>query len=120
VTAALFAAIVSPAAAAVKIEVLSNRADLVSGGDALVVVSAPARVYRNGTDVTGAFARRDGHFEGLVTGLRDGANTLRAQLPDGSGAKLTITNHPIGGPVFSGGRGGRPLGAPPASAPLGS
>jgi hypothetical protein len=102
-TAASFAAIVSPAAAALKIDVLSNRADLVSGGDALVAISRPARVYRNGTEVTKVFARRsDGRFEGLVTGLRDGANTLRAQRPDGSGAKLTVTNHPIGGPVFSG------------------
>src|SRR3954447_25948528 len=103
VTAALFAAIVTPAAAALKIDVLSNRADLVSGGDALVAISRPARVYRNGTEVTKGFARRsDGRFEGLVTGLRDGANTLRAQRPDGSGGKLTVTNHPIGGPVFSG------------------
>jgi len=102
-TLVAFAAITTPAAAAVRIEVLSNRADLVSGGDALVAVSAPARVLRNGTDVSAAFARRaDGRFEGLVTGLRDGANTLTAQLPNGSGARLTITNHPIGGPVFSG------------------
>src|SRR3954468_22742740 len=98
-----FFAMASPAAAAVKIEVLSNRADLVSGGDALVAVSAPARVFRNGTDVTDAFQRRaDGRFEGLVTGLRDGRNTVSAKLPSGSGAQITITNHPIGGPVFSG------------------
>src|SRR4051812_42429520 len=102
-TAASFAAIVSPAAAALKIDVLSNRADLVSGGDALLAISRPARVYRDGTEVTKVFARRsDGRFEGLVTGLHDGANTLRAQRPDGSGAKLTVINHPIGGPVFSG------------------
>src|SRR4051794_15475868 len=96
-----------PAAAAgaapLRIETLSNRADLVSGGDALVAVSAPARVYRNGTEVTKRFARRsDGRFEGLVTGLRTGANTLTARLADGSGARLTVTNHPIGGPVLSG------------------
>src|SRR4051794_222825 len=98
-----FFAMASPAAAAVKIEVLSNRADLISGGDALVAVSAPARVFRNGTDVTNAFERRaDGRFEGLVTGLRSGPNTLTAKLPSGSGAELTIIDHPIGGPVFSG------------------
>src|SRR5207302_161929 len=57
----------------------------------------------DGADVTRAFAARpDGRFEGLVTGLRDGPNTLRARLPDGSGAEVTITSHPIGGPVFSG------------------
>src|SRR3954471_21043256 len=103
IAVAMFGAAASPAAAAVKIEVLSNRADLVSGGDALVAVSAPARVFRNGTDVTPAFDRRpDGSFQGLVTDLRNGRNTLSAKLPNGSGAELTITNRPIGGPVFSG------------------
>src|SRR4051794_23948938 len=97
-----FFAMASPAAAAVKIEVLSNRADLISGGDALVAVSAPARVFRNGTDVTNAFERRaDGRFEGLVTGLRSGPNTLTAKLPSGSGAELTIIHHPIGGALFT-------------------
>src|SRR4051812_33967660 len=102
IAVAMFGAAASPAAAAVRIEVLSNRADLVSGGDALVAISKPAQVLRNGTDVTSAFSRRNGRFEGLVTGLRDGGNSLVAKLPDGSGARLTITNHPIGGPVFSG------------------
>src|SRR3954453_24106680 len=102
-TAAGALAAAAPAGAAVKIEVLSNRADLVSGGDALVAVSAPARVFRDGTDVTSAFDRRpDGSFQGLVTDLRNGRNTLSAKLPDGSGAELTITNHQIGGPVLSG------------------
>ena len=90
-------------AAAVEIDVLSNRADLISGGDALVAVSAPARVLRNGDDITSSFARRpDGRFAGLVTGLRVGRNELTAQLPDGSGARLEVVNHPIGGPIFSG------------------
>jgi hypothetical protein len=31
-----------------------------------------------------------------------GANTLTARLPSGYGARLKITNHAIGGPVFSG------------------
>ena len=97
------AVLAAPATAAVKIESLSNRADLISGGDALVAVSQQARVLRNGTDVTDAFERRsDGSFAGLVTGLREGPNTITAQAPDGSGAQLTLTNHPIGGPVFSG------------------
>jgi hypothetical protein len=37
-----------------------------------------------------------------VTGLALGRNTLRALLPSGRGAAITITNHPNGGPVFSG------------------
>src|SRR5262249_21380104 len=49
------------------------------------------------------FARRpDGHFEGLVTRMRPGPNVLTVSLPDGRGARLVITDHPNGGPVFSG------------------
>ncbi|MBV9410458.1 MAG: hypothetical protein JO148_02585 [Acidimicrobiia bacterium] len=92
------------------IEVLSNRADLVSGGQALVAVSLPAgvaptgvRMLLNGRNVTAAFATRpDGRYEGLVTGLQVGSNALTATLPGGSGARITITDHPNGGPVFSG------------------
>ena len=93
-----------------RIEVLSNRADLVSGNDALVEVLLPdeadaatVRVTADGRDVTDAFAvRGDGRFLGRVEGLAVGANRLRATLPDGSGARLMVTNHPIGGPVFAG------------------
>jgi Tannase-like family of unknown function (DUF6351) len=98
------------AAAAPEIEVLSNRADLISAGDALVAVSLPdgvdptaVRVTLDGDDVSDAFALRpNGRFEGLVTGLAPGPNLLEAKLPDGSGARMTITDHPNGGPVFSG------------------
>jgi len=90
----------------VTIEVLSNRADLVSGGDALVRVTAPggaagAQVTVNGRAVSlprSTPATRTG----LITGLRLGANTVTATLPDGRGARLTVTNHPSGGPVFAG------------------
>jgi Tannase-like family of unknown function (DUF6351) len=93
------------AAPATAIDVLSSRADLISGGDALVAVDgpAPARMALNGRDVTSEFAQRpNGRYEGLVSGLANGANQLSAQLPDGSGAEITLTNHPIGGPVFAG------------------
>ena len=102
-----------PAGAAdgvVTIEVLSGRADLVSGGDALVEVSLPAgvdasdvRVDLGGRDVSDAFGPRPGQrFGGLVTGLRLGPNLLTVVLGDGSGARMTLTNHPVGGPVFAG------------------
>jgi hypothetical protein len=97
------------AAADPTITVLSTRADLVSGGDALVSVTLPAgtdpstaHVALNGADITSQFAvRANSLYEGLVTGLAIGANQLQATIP-GGGAQLTITNHPIGGPVFSG------------------
>jgi hypothetical protein len=94
---------VAPGAPGIELRVLSNRADLVSGGDALVQVTpAGARVALNGEDVTSAFAvRPDGTFTGLVHGLRVGANALTATGPAGS-AQITITNHPRGGPVFAG------------------
>jgi Tannase-like family of unknown function (DUF6351) len=95
--------------AALEIRVLSNRADLVSGGDALLEIVLPKdataaglRVDVDGRDVTAAFAERADHrVTGLLTGLKDGANVVTARLNE-SGARLTITNHPIGGPIFSG------------------
>jgi len=98
------------AAAEVQIDVLSNRADLISAGDALVEVVLPAGtdpsgvvVTDDGRDVSSAFGpSADGRFLGLVEDLDLGPNVLQATLPDGSGARITITNHPNGGPVFSG------------------
>jgi hypothetical protein len=95
------------ATAAPEIKVLSNRADLVSGGDALVAVTGadPSAVHVDvdGRDVTQSFAvRPDGRFEALLTGLKVGPNVVTARLTDGSAARVTITNHPIGGPVFAG------------------
>src|SRR3954471_10953596 len=93
-----------------EIRTLSNRADLISGGDALVAIGLPSgvdpagvHVDVGGRDVTSAFALRpDGSFGGLVTGLKDGPNVVTASAPGVSDAHLTIDSHPIGGPVFSG------------------
>lgn len=117
---------VAPASAApapaedIVLETLSNRADLVFDDNALVRVTLPEgadpddlRVWLDDTrhtssrkgdrDVTAAFAERpNGEIEGVVRGLRVGTNELTARLPDGRGAWLTITNHPRGGPIFSG------------------
>jgi hypothetical protein len=90
------------------ITVVSNRADLISGGDALVSVDLSAnpraiRVELNGANITSAFAvRPNGRYEGLVTGLEEGKNILRVRPGNGVGRWIEITNHPIGGPVFSG------------------
>lgn len=121
VTGSPAAAVANPSEA-LQIRTLSNRADLLSGGDVLaeVVVPADAKPFdlevtlEAGSverDVTLAFERRDnGRILGVVTGLRDGTNTLRASLRGPSqgqlgrdrAVELTVTNHPIGGPVFSG------------------
>ncbi|MFZ5846141.1 MAG: DUF6351 family protein [Actinomycetota bacterium] len=91
------------------VEVLSNRADLVSGGDALVSVRLPrrleadrVRVRVGGRDVTARFrVRPNGRFQGLLTGLEVGRNVVRVWAPGYAGRQV-ITNHPNGGPVFSG------------------
>jgi hypothetical protein len=94
----------------ISIAVLSGRADLVSGGSALVAISLPRRadarhlrVTLGRTNVTTEFAlRQDGRFEGLVTGLGLGRNVLRATLRSGWASQIILVNHPNGGPVFSG------------------
>ncbi|HXM80638.1 MAG TPA: DUF6351 family protein [Burkholderiales bacterium] len=97
-----------------EISTLSNRADLVSGGDALVEVRVPkmvplqqVKLLLNGRDVTASFrtdtAART--MRGVLTGLVPGRNDFLADSKDHGGgrrASLTITNHPIGGPVLLG------------------
>ena len=94
---------------------VNNRADLISGGNAMVEVSVPNTVplhqvtlLLNGQDVTASF-RTDAAartMRGVLTGLRVGENEFVADA-NGKGrgrpkASLTITNHGIGGPVVSG------------------
>jgi len=92
------------------VEVLSNRADLISGGDALVSVRLPGgvkpqqvRVTVGKRVVTHRFAvRRDGRFVGLLRGLKVGRNVVRATAPGVRPGRIRIVNHAEGGPVFSG------------------
>src|SRR3954471_1463856 len=77
----------SAATPSLGVDVLSNRADLISAGEALVAVRVPAgvstsnvRVFDDSRDVTSSFAvRPNGRFEGLVTGLAVGKNVLTAR-----------------------------------------
>jgi hypothetical protein len=92
------------------ITVLSGRADLVTGGSALVAINLPKRsdakhikVTLNKKKITKRFAfRQDGHFEALVTKLKLGRNVLQATLNSGWATRITLTDHPSGGPLFSG------------------
>lgn len=100
-----------PPVAAPTVSVLSNRADQVSGGDVLLEVALPPgigltalTVNVGGRDVSSQFAQRatsNGRIVGLVTGLTNGDNVVTASA-GGSTSTLTINNHPIGGPVYSG------------------
>ncbi len=94
---------------ALSISVLSGRADLVSGGSALVAIKLPrsdmrsVKVTLGHSNVTKSFAvRADGRFEALLTGLHLGRNVLQAELPSGWGSRITLINHPLGGPIIAG------------------
>jgi hypothetical protein len=99
-----------PAALPLQINILSNRADLISGGDALVQVVIPSgvsplsvKVTLGSNDITNEFAvRPNSLYEGLVTGIANGPNVLKATAKGTGSAAITITNHPNGGPIFSG------------------
>ncbi len=96
------------------VSVSNPHPDLVSGGEVLLRVAAPVRTQRRGlritlnsVDVTSDFvAQPDGTLLGLVTGLRDGFNVVRAErsgrFDRWDAARLVVVNHAITGPVFSG------------------
>ncbi|HEV3282584.1 MAG TPA: DUF6351 family protein [Solirubrobacteraceae bacterium] len=116
VVAAVLAAMIAVAgssaraAGGLSVHVLSDRADLISGGEALTAVTLPhgvkpasVTVTLNGAPVTGEFAMRpNGSFEGLVTGLQPGSNVLSVQAPGAASGQATIIDHAIGGPVIAG------------------
>src|SRR5437899_3703863 len=91
-----------------EIVTLSNRADLISGGDALVEVRVPktvplqqVKLSLNGRDVTATF-RADATarvMRGVLTGMVPGRNDFLADSK-GRRVSLIITNHAIGGPVL--------------------
>lgn len=91
---------------ALMIRTVPTRPDLISGGDARVVIGNgelhELKVTLNDTDVSGDFAMTPTGAEGVVRGLRNGENNLVASARGHKRAKLTIVNHPLGGPIFSG------------------
>jgi len=92
-----------------RLQVLSNRADLVSGGDVLVAAAVPAGTAPEDVSVkaNGKALAAEAGFDALgrlvvrVSGLSLGSNVLHVQAP-GFAEKATVTNHPNEGPVFSG------------------
>ena len=97
-------------------EVVSSAADQVTGGDARLHILVPkvtplhqVEVWVNGVNQADRFAPIDGTqtLTGVIDGLALGDNTVVVkQHGNGKGlpepAVLTVTNHPITGPVFSG------------------
>ena len=94
------------AASDAQIEVLSGRADMISGGDALVEVTGLKnhdRILAAGVDVTDAFQPQGDGLVGLVENLPLGESRLVVQAVSGNEQTgLDIVNHPRSGPVFSG------------------
>src|SRR3954451_13300948 len=99
VALAVVLSLCAAAPAAADIRVLSNRADLISGGDALVQVTpAGSKVTADGRHRTPQFAvRSDVRYLALLPALPNGRNVLVS-----GGQRLTIVNPPVGGPPMSG------------------
>src|SRR5688572_23671678 len=86
---------------------VSTQAHLVTGGDVLLRIEGLSAdglaVAANGADVTAEFRPTDDgrSLIGLVTGLRDGPNEVRATDGEGATASISLVNHPITGPIIS-------------------
>ncbi len=93
---------------ALTLKLLSSQPQYVSGGDARIQITAPARLHAgitlwlNGQPLTAALQSRGDQLEGVITGLALGGNVLEARTSAGVRASLALTNHPITGPMFSG------------------
>jgi len=116
ITAALMASVGSregftQSRSGLEIRTLSSRADLVSGGDALVEVRTPPgtpltqlTLTLNGKDVTSRLkSDAAGSYRGLIEGMTVGSNKLQAAVKSPKAeASLAVTNYPITGPILSG------------------
>ncbi|HCU50764.1 MAG TPA: hypothetical protein DGG94_13355 [Micromonosporaceae bacterium] len=102
----------SPGGHRLDIDVLSSRADQVTGADALIRVSAGShsnladvKVTRNGVDITGTLTPDPAAktLTGVVSELREGWNTVLAHARRSFPAIKFLRNHGVG-PIFSGPR----------------
>jgi hypothetical protein len=96
------------------LSVLSSAPDQVSGGDVLLSVDGDMdlvdaeldqlELWLNDQEIEATrITRRNGRLEVLVQGLAEGENTLQLHhAAHGPLYEMTLTNHPITGPIFSG------------------
>lgn len=99
----------TPPASKIALQLLSSQPEHVSGGDARIAVLAPQaehaqiELWLNDAKISPALVADAQRLEGLVTGLKLGANTLELRHKTrGKLDALTLTNHPITGPMFAG------------------
>ncbi len=93
----------------VKLSVLSSAPQWVSGGDARIHVrAAPGQrdkleLLLNGQRLDVVLQEVDDGLEGMIVGLRLGDNLLEVRHRNANTRDaITLTNHPITGPMFSG------------------
>jgi hypothetical protein len=103
-----------PAKRAARIEILSSRHDMVSGGDAVIAVSgdptstsafaADLKVRLNGVEINSPleYDPLGKRLVGRIGGLHTGENIISAQQKSEPAALLTVTNHSSSGPIISG------------------
>lgn len=92
-----------------QIVVLSNRADMLSAGDALIEIIPPKdqaitklSATLNATDISNEFALRENkRWMGKIKGMVIGENTLSIKVNALAAVKTTLRNHPNEGPIFS-------------------
>ncbi len=100
----------APAPPVITPQVLSSRADMITGGDVLIRVPVPAGLtpadlsLRLGKlDITNQFTvSRDGQLIARLTGLQVGSASLEVWVRDQRAGSVALVNHPVSGPVFSG------------------
>ena len=94
----------------VRLRVLSSAPEWVSGGDARIhITAAPGQrdkleLWLNGARLAAALQEVSNGLEGVISGLQLGDNLLEVRHRSASNVRdaLTLTNHPITGPMFSG------------------
>ena len=90
------------------IQVLSSDPSRVSGESTLVQVDVPAgaaapTLMVNGTAASASLVQISAtSYQGVVTNLNVGPNTLAATTGNSAAATLAVTDYPIAGPIFSG------------------
>ena len=98
----------SPVSSSIQIAVLSSAPQWVSGGDARIEVRAGRglhpriELWLNGQRINPALQSQDNRLEGVISGLTVGQNLLEVRTDGRVRNSITLTNHPVTGPMFSG------------------